>query len=385
MNMNDAQSILESLPQDWREATLVGRLDFGQGPTPVVIRKGRIADVSEVAPTVSELLQNWSPDVSGKDLGDFQDLDIKTAWSGEKASSKLLAPVDLQVIKASGVTFATSAVERVIEERARGDANKAHEIRNLLQDKIGTEIRSVVPGSAEAEALKEVLIAEGLWSQYLEVAIGPYAEIFTKGPALSSMGWGDYIGVRSDSHWNNPEPEVAIVCDGEGSPVGATLGNDVNLRDIEGRSALLLGKAKDNNASCSLGPFIRIFDDTFNMDDIRKALVKLEVTGSDGFRMEGESSMAEISRDPLNLVGQALSEHQYPDGFVIFLGTLFAPTQDRGVEGRGFTHQVGDLVNISTEKLGVLTNQVTTSAEAPPWTFGLGELIKNLASRGLLK
>jgi fumarylacetoacetate (FAA) hydrolase family protein len=384
MNMNAAQSILESLPNDWQQATLVGRLDFGQGPTPVVIRKGRVTDVSATAPTVSGLLQKWGQDVSGNDLGELKDLDIKTSWSDPEASPRLLAPVDLQVIKASGVTFATSAVERVIEERARGDANKAHEIRNLLQDKIGTEIRAVVPGSAEAEALKEVLIAEGLWSQYLEVAIGPYAEIFTKGPALSSMGWGDYIGVRSDSDWNNPEPEVAIVCDGQGKPVGATLGNDVNLRDIEGRSALLLGKAKDNNASCSLGPFIRIFDDTFSMDDIRKALVKLEVTGSDGFRMEGESSMAEISRDPLELVGQALSEHQYPDGFVIFLGTLFAPTQDRGIEGRGFTHQVGDLVHISTEKLGVLTNQVTTSADAPPWTFGLGSLMANLSSRGLL-
>jgi len=383
MNMNAVQSIMESLPKDWLEATLVGRFDFGQGPTPVVIRGGRVVDVSSVAPTVSMLLQSWNPRISGNDMGELQSLDIKPSWQTQ-SGAKLLAPVDLQVIKASGVTFATSAVERVIEERARGDADKAHEIRSLLQDKIGTEIRSVIPGSSEAEALKEILIAEGLWSQYLEVAIGPYAEIFTKGPALSSMGWGDYIGVRSDSHWNNPEPEIAIVCDGEGKPIGATLGNDVNLRDIEGRSALLLGKAKDNNASCSLGPFIRIFDDSFSMDDVREALVKLEVIGTDGFRMEGESSMAEISRDPVDLVGQALSEHQYPDGFVIFLGTLFAPTQDRGVAGRGFTHQADDVVHISTEKLGILTNQVTTSAEAPPWSFGLGSLIENLSSRGLL-
>ena len=381
--MGASPRLVDCLPGDWRQATLVGRIDLGDGPTPVVVRHGRVTDVSAAAPTVSALLKAGPVDGRGIDIGDLEALDVGPSWQ-RQPGPRLLAPVDLHCIKAAGVTFATSAVERVIEERARGDSGKAQAIRNALQDKIGTEIRAVKPGSGAAEKLKEVFIAEGLWSQYLEVAIGPYAEIFTKGPPLSSVGWGDYIGVRSDSHWNNPEPEVAIVSDAGGRAVGATLGNDVNLRDIEGRSALLLGKAKDNNASCSLGPFIRLFDETFSMDDVRRATVTLEVDGTDGYRLEGTSSMAEISRDPLDLLRQAMSEHQYPDGFVIFLGTLFAPTQDRDTPGRGFTHKVGDTVRIRTEKLGTLANRVTTSAEAPPWDFGLGALMQNLAARGLL-
>ncbi|MDH3371792.1 MAG: fumarylacetoacetate hydrolase family protein [Gammaproteobacteria bacterium] len=382
--MTNAQPMQDFLPPDWRDATLVGRLDLGAGPTPVVIRQGRVADVSGDSPTVSALLNSWGAEIPGDDLGDLHGFDFRPSWE-DQIGPRLLAPVDLQCVKAAGVTFATSAVERVIEERARGDSARAHEIRNALEEKVGTEIRTVKPGSREAQALKEVFLAEGLWSQYLEVAIGPYAEIFTKAPPMSSVGWGDYIGVRSDSEWNNPEPEVAIVCNEAGMPVGATLGNDVNLRDFEGRSALLLGKAKDNNASCSLGPFVRVFDDSFSMDDVRNAVVALEVVGPGGFRLQGASSMAEISRDPLDLVHQAMSEHQYPDGFVIFLGTLFAPTQDRDAAGRGFTHKVGDIVRISSEKLGTLTNRVTTSADAPPWNFGLGALMLNLSSRGLLK
>lgn len=382
--MDKEDPIQDCLPPDWREATLVGRMDFGSGPTPVVIRKGRVGDVSGTAATCAELLNSWTGDVSAEDLGELDGLGLRPAWEGDQ-TPRLLAPVDLQCIKAAGVTFATSAVERVIEERARGDAARANEIRAALTEKVGAEIRTVKPGSPEAQVLKEAFLAEGLWSQYLEVAIGPYAEIFTKGPPMSAVGWGDYIGVRSDSKWNNPEPEVVVVCDAEGIPVGATLGNDVNLRDIEGRSALLLGKAKDNNASCSLGPFIRLFDDSFSLDDVRQADVTLEVIGEDGFRLEGASTMAEISRDPLDLVRQAMSEHQYPDGFVIFLGTLFAPTQDRDVAGQGFTHKPGDIVRIASEKLGILTNRVTTSADAPPWNFGLGALMTNLASRGLLR
>jgi fumarylacetoacetate (FAA) hydrolase family protein len=243
----------------------------------------------------------------------------------------------------------------------------------------------VKPGSPEAARLKEALIADGLWSQYLEVAIGPDAEIFTKGPVLSAVGHGAEIGVRSDSHWNNPEPEVVLVVNREGKAIGATLGNDVNLRDFEGRSALLLGKAKDNNASCSIGPFIRVFDDRFTIDDVRKAELDLTIQGADGYGLAGHSSMDQISRDPLELARQALSEHQYPDGFALFLGTLFAPTQDRDAPGKGFTHKVGDVVRISTPRLGVLENRVTTSKAAPPWTFGVGELMRNLAARGLLQ
>jgi fumarylacetoacetate (FAA) hydrolase family protein len=299
-------------------------------------------------------------------------------------AERILAPVDLQAIKAAGVTFAISAIERVIEERARGDFSKAAEIRGRLEERIGGAIRSVVPGSEGAALLKDALIEDGLWSQYLEVAIGPDAEIFTKTAPLASVGWGAKIGVRSDSSWNNPEPEVVLVVNCRGEIRGATLGNDVNLRDFEGRSALLLSKAKDNNASCAIGPFVRLFDGNFTLDDVRSAVVELEITGPDGFRLQGQSRMSEISRDPEELVRQAMSEHHYPDGFVLFLGTLFAPTDDRDEPGRGFTHKIGDEVRISTPKLGTLANVVATSRDAPPWTFGTRALMRNLAARGLL-
>src|SRR5260221_3817016 len=297
---------------------------------------------------------------------------------------RILAPVDLQAVKAAGVTFAISAIERVIEEGARGGFRRAEEIRDKLERRIGGAIRSVVPGSDGGAKLKEALIEDGLWSQYLEVAIGPDAEIFTKPAPLASVGWGAEIGVRSDSTWNNPEPEVVVVVNSRGEIRGATLGNDVNLRDFEGRSALLLSKAKDNNASCAIGPFIRLFDDGFTLDDIRGAVVELQISGTDGFALSGQSRMSEISRDPEELVRQAMSEHHYPDGFVLFLGTLFAPTQDRDEPGRGFTHKIGDEVRISTPKLGTLANTVATSRDAPAWTFGIRALMRNLAGRGLL-
>ena len=291
---------------------------------------------------------------------------------------------DQQLLQGLRVTFATSTLERVIEEQARADSTKAAEIRSRIEHRVGGSIGSVIPGSAEAQALKELLIAEGLWSQYLEVAIGPYAEVFTKAPVLSTVGPLAEIGVRSDSTWNNPEPEVVLLANAAGDVVGACLGNDVNLRDIEGRSALLLGKAKDNNASCALGPLVRLFDDGFTLDDVRAAEIDLLIEGPEGYRLEGHSSMREISRDPLDLVAQTLSEHQYPDGFTLFLGTLFAPTQDRDDPGRGFTHKVGDVVTISTPRLGKLVNTVVTSADASPWTQGISALYANLAARGLV-
>ncbi|MEO8115675.1 MAG: fumarylacetoacetate hydrolase family protein [Phenylobacterium sp.] len=365
------------LPQDWRQALLVGRVRTAAGPTPVLCRDGRLQDLSQAAPTVADLMNGWDgTPPAGRDLGPIEDFDLE--------AQPLLAPIDLQCVKAAGVTFAVSAVERVIEERARGDAAKALAIRKTLAERVGADLRAVRPGSEEAARLKAALIADGLWSQYLEVAIGPDAEIFTKAPVLSSVGHGAQVGVRSDSAWNNPEPEVVLVCDRAGRALGATLGNDVNLRDFEGRSALLLGKAKDNNASCALGPFIRMFDQDFTMDDVRSAEVDLEITGLDQYRLAGHSSMDQISRDPLDLVRQAMSEHQYPDGFALFLGTLFAPTQDRDAPGQGFTHKPGDLVRVSSPRLGVLENEVTTSNAAAPWSFGIGELMRDLAGRGLL-
>lgn len=368
----------ELLPADHAQATLIGRVLLEAGPTPILIRNGVVHDVSAAAPTVADLLER-------DDLATLAGTPVCGVEAlGTADGPRLLAPVDLQCIKACGVTFALSAIERVIEERARGDADKASEIRGDLEAKVGSGIRAVVPGSQEAASLKAALIDAGMWSQYLEVAIGPDAEVFTKAPVLSAVGWGDDIGIRSDSDWNNPEPEVVLVVDRNGTPRGATLGNDVNLRDFEGRSALLLGKAKDNNASTALGPFIRLFDDHFTMDDVRSAVVDLEIDGPEGYKLSGTNKMSEISRDPTELVRQALSEHQYPDGFALFLGTLFAPVQDRDHAGRGFTHKEGDIVRIATPKLGALVNRVTTSKAAAPWEFGIRDLMRNLAARGLL-
>nr|WP_311268232.1 fumarylacetoacetate hydrolase family protein [Sphingobium sp. WCS2017Hpa-17] len=370
-----ATNLADHLPADWREGLFIGRVLTVDGPSPILVDKGVAYDMSRIAPTVAQLVEKLPLDASaGEELGALDTLALP-----------LLSPVDLQCVKACGVTFALSALERVIEERARGDAGAAAEIRGRLEERVGGSIRAVVPGSPEAAALKAALIEDGLWSQYLEVAIGPDAEVFTKSPVLSTVGLGAEIGIRSDSTWNNPEPEVVLLVNAAGSAIGATLGNDVNLRDFEGRSALLLGKAKDNNASCSLGPLVRLFDGDFTIDDVRNAELELTIDGPEGYRLEGHSSMNQISRDPLELVRQTLSEHQYPDGFTLFLGTLFAPVQDRDEPGRGFTHKVGDVVAISTPRLGKLVNTVVRSKDAAPWSFGLTALFTNLAARGLLK
>jgi len=372
----NADTIINALPSDHRSGVFAGRAQSPDGPCVIAIREGRLFDLTSEVATMSGAIGRRSFS-GGRDLGPVED-GLPEGWT-------LLSPIDLQCIKASGVTFAVSAIERVIEERARGDASAAASIREQLEAKVGAGIRSVVPGTAEAAELKAALIEEGMWSQYLEVAIGPDAEIFSKSPVLSSVGHGAEVGVRSDSSWNNPEPEVVLVCDPHGEIVGATLGNDVNLRDFEGRSALLLSKAKDNTASCALGPFIRILDDGFTLEDIRTAEVALTISGrGDGYRLEGTNRMAEISRDPVELVRQCLSEHHYPDGFVLFCGTLFAPTQDREEAGAGFTHKPGDEVTISSERIGTLVNTVTTSRDAQPWTFGIAELMRNLGGRGLI-
>lgn len=368
------------LPVDHDKALLVGRMQLADGPTPVVVKGGKVIDVSAHAATVADLLER--SDIASLDGPVVCDTAALADPAGEHPP--ILSPIDLQCVKAAGVTFAVSALERVIEERARGDADAAQGIRGDLEARIGGGIRSVKPGSSEAAELKAALIEAGMWSQYLEVAIGPDAEVFTKAPVLSTVGWGADVGIRSDSSWNNPEPEIVVVATSDGKVVGATLGNDVNLRDFEGRSALLLGKAKDNNASTGIGPFIRLFDGDFTMDTVRDAVVDLRIDGPEGYVLTGTSTMREISRDPEDLVRQALSEHQYPDGFVLFLGTLFAPVQDRDEPGRGFTHKPGDVVRISTPSLGELANTVTTSKAADPWGFGIRDLMRNLARRGLI-
>ncbi|WP_298195547.1 fumarylacetoacetate hydrolase family protein [Novosphingobium sp.] len=369
-----AQDLLACLPPDHAEGLFIGRAQGPDGPHVILVSGGELRDITTVASTVSGALARRT--LAGGVLIGPVTAGLPDGWT-------LLSPIDLHCVKACGVTFADSAVERVIEERALGDAGKAAALRLQLEARIGAGIRSVKPGSAAAAALKQALLAEGMWSAYLEVAIGPDAEVFSKAPVLSTVGTGAQIGVRSDSDWNNPEPEVVLVVDPDGAVVGATLGNDVNLRDFEGRSALLLSKAKDNTASCAIGPLIRLFDAGFGIDDVRSAEVELLVEGPDGFRMEGTNQMRAISRDPLELVRQTMSEHSYPDGLVLFCGTLFAPTQDRDEPGRGFTHKRGDRVTIRSARLGTLVNTVTTSRDAPPWSIGIAAFMRNLHARGL--
>ncbi|HFF5547387.1 TPA: fumarylacetoacetate hydrolase family protein, partial [Acinetobacter baumannii] len=350
----------------------------------------QVFDISEKFHTISELLESADPlkalsEIEGRRVGSIDELFANTIAEPDTNKAYFLAPIDLQVIKAAGVTFAASMLERVIEEQAGGDAQKAQSIREVVQGVIGDNLKTIEPGSEKALQLKEYLIEQKMWSQYLEVGIGTDAEIFTKAPVLAAVGTGQNIGIHPKSEWNNPEPEVVLVANSQGKILGATLGNDVNLRDFEGRSALLLSKAKDNNASCAIGPFIRLFDHTFTLNDIRTCDVELQIQGTDNFVLNGVSSMSQISRDPEDLIQQTLNEnHQYPDGFVLFLGTLFAPTQDREQAGAGFTHKVGDVVRIHSPKLGTLYNTGMTSDKATPWNFGINALMRNLKQRELL-
>ncbi|MDT7517573.1 fumarylacetoacetate hydrolase family protein [Rhodoferax sp. TBRC 17660] len=382
-----------TLPADADHATLLGRIwrPELQGPSVVTVRDGMVIDISASYPTARDVCETADPARAlraalGEKVCSVQSLLANSsAANRDTALPWLLAPCDLQAIKAAGVTFATSMLERVIEEKARGNPAAASAIRTEIQSLIGDDLSQLKPGSEQAMALKQVLIAQGAWSQYLEVGIGPDAEIFTKAPVLAAVGCGDDAGLHPASQWNNPEPEVVLTINSRGEVVGATLGNDVNLRDVEGRSALLLGKAKDNNASASVGPFIRLFDEEFTINDVRSAELTLRVEGADGFVMDGYSSMARISRDPLDLAAQMIGpHHQYPDGAMLFLGTLFAPVKDRDAPGSGFTHKLDDVVTIHSTKLGTLRNRMRHCDQCPPWTFSASHLMRNLAQRGLL-
>jgi fumarylacetoacetate (FAA) hydrolase family protein len=391
--MKSHLDISAALPADAADAVLIGRAQVaGTGPVLVQVRPDGVFDLSQVAATCSELLELPDPAAavraaSGERLGSTADVLANSAFDArDPALPWFLAPCDLQAIKAAGVTFVASMLERVIEEQARGDASRAEAVRAAVVAVIGDNLGAVRPGSDEAMRLKEVLLEQGMWSQYLEVGIGPDAEIFTKSQPMSAVGTGAEVGIHPGSAWNNPEPEIVLAVNSRGEACGAALGNDVNLRDFEGRSALLLGKAKDNNASCAIGPFIRLFDAQFDIGDVRRCDLSMQVTGPEGFVMQGASSLSKISRDPLDLVGQAIgANHQYPDGFMLFLGTMFAPTQDRHGPGQGFTHVVGDIVTVSTPQLGTLANRVNTSDNVPPWTYGTTALMRDLARRGLLR
>ena len=377
------------LPLDLADATLIGRI-WCDGPCVVAVRGGEVFDITASVSTVSELLERDNPldfvrQAQGESLGQVADL-LEQALAAPASQPLLLAPCDLQAVKACGVTFAVSLLERVIEEQAGGNADKANTLRAALQATLGSDLSALKPGSDAAQRLKEQLQQRGAWSQYMEVGIGPDAEVFTKAQPMSSVGCGAQVGLLPASAWNNPEPEIVLAVNSRGEVLGATLGNDVNLRDIEGRSALLLGKAKDNNGSCAIGPFIRLFDDGFTIDTVRDAEVSLLIEGADdGFVLEGASFMREISRDPLDLVRQTAGQyHQYPDGFMLFLGTMFSPVKDRGAPGGGFTHHLGDRVTIASPALGALVNEVQHCDAIAPWQFGVRALYASLAQRGLI-
>jgi len=392
-SLADHMAVAATLPRDGTAGALAGRvwLPAVEGPAIVAVRADGLYDISRLAPTMRDLCEDGAGarivrEGKGERIGGLEEILANTPEARrDRRQPWLLAPVDLAALKAAGVTFPRSMLERVIEEQARGAPEKAEAIRQSVAAHFGGNLANLVPGSKEAAELKRVLIAEGAWSQYLEVGIGPDAEIFTKAQPMSAVGHGMDAGLHPISTWNNPEPEVVLLVTSQGAIVGATLGNDVNLRDVEGRSALLLCKAKDNNASTALGPFVRLFDDTFGLDDVRRIEVSLKVEGEDGFVLNGRSSMREIARDPTDLVKQMLGRHhQYPDGAALFLGTMFAPIEDREVPGQGFTHKLGDVTTIAAPELGALANRMTLSTEAPPWTFGTGALLRNLARRDLL-
>ncbi|MET3889615.1 fumarylacetoacetate (FAA) hydrolase family protein [Bosea sp. OAE506] len=382
-----------TLPADAQAAALLGRIwrpDVG-GPAVVTLRDGIVIDVTRAFPTSRDLCEAADPAAAlraapGEAVAPIAEILANTPPDSRDTSRPwLLSPLDLQVVKAAGVTFAVSMLERVIEEKARGNPAAAATIREEIGKLIGDDLSKLKPGSPEAMHLKDVLIKQGAWSQYLEVGIGPDAEIFTKAPPMSSVGTGFDAGLHPSSTWNNPEPEIVLVVASDGRIVGATLGNDVNLRDVEGRSALLLGKAKDNNAAAAVGPFIRLFDAGFTLDHVRNTTVTLTVEGEDGFTLEGSSSIAKISRDPADLASQMIGpHHQYPDGAALYLGTMFAPIKDRDTPGGGFTHKYGDIVTIAAPELGALVNRMKRTDACEPWTFGTSHLMRSLAKRGLL-
>jgi len=378
------------LPSDGYAGTLVGRALFPgvfPGPCVVAIREDGVHNISGTVPTMAQLLNAPNPLATLQRalrncvyLGPLESLlENSTPSTHDPLKPYLLTPIDLQAVKAVGLTFVNGLLQRFADDNG-GAATVAK-----MEKAAGVALGKILPGSEEAARLRTALMEDGLWNDTLEVGFGPDVELFTKAQPLSAVGTGAEIAVLPTSKQTFAEPEVVLMLNADGKICGATLGCDMTARDVEARSLLLLGRAKDQNATCAVGPFIRLFDQTFSLPNVQGMNLTYAFEGADDAVFTDTGSMDQIGRGLITLARQVVNEHHgYPDGVALFTGCMFKAPSSRGASDTPFTHQVGDVVIIKASPLGTLINRVNTTDKVRPWSFGMSDLMANLANRQLL-